>query len=119
MVSESKGPGAFISGDGDKFSVFFSTSGTTHQEAYDITFRRSLVISGTKTDSGIKDVRYAFVLVEKGSDPKQYIINNGDFRVFKDSDGLAKTASWPSGTRSWGWNYEVKDGKIITPWSTH
>lgn len=117
VVSESSGPGAFISGTGDNFSVFFSTSGVSHQETHDVTFKTSLVISGTKTSSGIKDVRYAFVVVDKKNDIDHNLMDVGEFRVFKDGDGLAKKASWPSGARGWGWGYGVRNGKITTPWS--
>lgn len=119
ITSESSGPGAFISGDGNNFSVFFSTKGVNHRDGYDVKTRTSLVISGTKTDSGIKDVRYAFVMVEKENDINHDIMNVGEFRVFKDGDGLAKNSSWPSGARSWGKGYIVKDGKITTPWSIY
>ena len=117
IVSESSGPGAFISGEGDNFSVFFSTSGVSHRDTYDISYKTSLVISGTKTSSGIKDIRYAFVMVDKKNDKEHDIMDVGEFRVFKDTDGLAKTASWPSGARSWGWGYGVRNGNITTPWS--
>lgn len=117
IVSESSGPGAFISGEGDNFSVFFSTSGVNHRDTYDISYKTSLVISGTKTSSGIKDIRYAFVMVDKKNDKEHDIMNVGEFRVFKDGDGLATTASWPSGARSRGWGYSVRNGNITTPWS--
>lgn len=117
IVSESSGPGAFISGEGDNFSVFFSTSGVSHRDTYDISYKTSLVISGTKTSSGIKDIRYAFVMVDKKNDKEHDIMNVGEFRVFKDGDGIATTASWPSGARSWGWGHGVRNGNITTPWS--
>lgn len=119
VVGESSGPGAFISGEGNNFSVFFSTTGVNHYDKYDISIKTSLVISGTKTDSGIQDVRYAFVLTDKGADPDHHIMDKGGFRVFKDSDDYASKATWPSGARSWGWDYHVKDGKITTPWSIY
>ena len=119
VVGESSGPGAFISGEGNNFSVFFSTTGVNHYDKYDISIKTSLVISGTKTDSGIQDVRYAFVLTDKGADPDHHIMDKGGFRVFKDSDDFASKATWPSGARSWGWDYHVKDGKITTPWSIY
>lgn len=119
VVGESSGPGAFISGEGNNFSVFFSTTGVNHYDKYDISVKTSLVISGTKTDSGIKDVRYAFVLTDKGPDPDHHVMDKGGFRVFKDNDDFASKATWPSRARSWGWDYKVKDGKITTPWSIY
>ena len=118
-ISYEGGPGAFISGTGDNFTVFFDVSGTAYFDEYNVDYTEALVISGTLTSTGIKNAEYSFVLTWKGDDPKPYAIKKGDFRVFKDSDGLASKASWPSGARSWGWDYHVKDGKITTPWSIY
>lgn len=117
VLSKSEGPGAFISGTGDNFTVFFNVRGTTYFDDYNVDTTEALIISGTMTSTGIKDAEYSFVLISKSSDPKPHVIDAGDFRVFKDSDGLAETASWPSGTRSTG--YRVRNGKITTPWSMY
>ena len=111
--SESKGEGAFISGEGNNFSVYFNTTGVTHLDAYDVTTTHALVISGTKTYDGIRDLRYSFVIVDKGADPDEMIMNIGDFRVFKDGDNWAEKTYW-SFTRSP--QITVRDGQIITPW---
>lgn len=118
-ISYEGGPGAFISGTGDNFTVFFDVSGTAYFDEYNVDYTEALVISGTLTSTGIKNAEYSFVLTWKGDDPKPYAIKKGDFRVFKDNDGLASKATWPSGARSWGWDYHVKDGKITTPWSIY
>ena len=111
--SESKGEGAFISGEGNNFSVYFNTTGVTHLDAYDVTSTHALVISGTKTNDGIRDLRYSFVMMDKGDDPEGMIINKGDFRVFKDGDNWAEKTHW-SFTRSP--QITVRDGQIIMPW---
>lgn len=85
------GQGAFISGYGDNFSAFFNTDGATDG----IKTKTALIISGTKTSSGIKDLYYAFVMVEKGPDPDDELMDEGVFRVFKDGDGLAENTTWP------------------------
>ena len=44
-------------------------------------------------------------------------MDEGDFRVFKDSDGLAKqTTGWPSTRAS---EISIHNGKVITPWSIY
>ena len=48
---------------------------------------------GTKSSSGIRNLEYAFVMVEKGDDPNHKLMEEGVFRVFKDKDGLAANAS--------------------------
>ncbi|MBR2205172.1 MAG: hypothetical protein IJ898_02290 [Prevotella sp.] len=115
MMSESEGKGAFISGEGNNFSVYFNTTGVTHLENYDVNTTDALVISGTKTSDGIRDLRYAFVIVKKSDDPENRIMNVGDFRVFKDGDNWAEATRWPSGTRIQ--QITVRDGIIFTPWS--
>ncbi|MBQ9215623.1 MAG: hypothetical protein IJ159_02575 [Prevotella sp.] len=89
------GNGAFISGEGNNFSIYFNTSGNSHG----VTFKLALVVSGTKTSDGIRNLFYAFVMTEKGADPDKKVMAEGGFRVFKDGDGLASNAEWPSSTR--------------------
>lgn len=100
-VSESgnsyeEGKGSFISGNGNYFTIYFDTEGYSN----DIYNRIALVISGEKKDSGIKDLYYAFVMVEKGDDPDGLLMEEGVFRVFKDKDGLSVNSSWPGITKA-------------------
>lgn len=94
--SSDVGNGAFISGSGNNFTAFFNTVG----EALGIYNRTALVISGTKTDEGIADLYYAFVMVEKGDDPNDELMDEGIFRVFRDQDGLSVNTSWPTRVKS-------------------
>jgi hypothetical protein len=94
-ISSSVGEGAFISGEGDNFTVFFNTIGMSSG----IETKTALIISGTKTADGIKDLYYAFVMVDKGPDPDHKLMEEGVFRVFKDEDGLSVPTSWPSESR--------------------
>ncbi len=87
--SSATGTGAFISGEGNDFTVFFNTEGINHYSDYDINTKKALILSGTKTSEGIKDLYYTFVMVDKSNDPKNHIVDVGTFRVFYDSDGLS------------------------------
>lgn len=89
------GNGAFISGEGNNFSIYFNTSGNSNG----ISYKTALVVSGTISSDGIRNLYYAFVMTDKGSDPEHTIMNVGDYRVFKDGDGLAVNSEWPSSTR--------------------
>lgn len=84
------GEGAFISGEGNNFSVYFNTIG----QMTNVDTKTALVISGTKTSEGIANLYYAFVMVEKGSDPGHRVMNQGEFRIFKDNDGISETTAW-------------------------
>ena len=66
----------------------------------DIYTKTALVISGTKTASGIEDLHYAFVIVEKGDDPDGKLMEEGVFRVFKDEDGMSVNSDWEYSTVS-------------------
>lgn len=90
LESVSTGKGAFISGTGNNFTAFFNTVGAS----FGISTKTALVISGTKTSNGIKDLCYAFIMVEKGSDPEGKLMDEGVFRVFKDQDGMAANSNW-------------------------
>ena len=92
--SSQAGYGAFISGSGDNFTAFFNTEGEATEDGHVITFKTALVISGTKTSSGIKDLYYAFVMVEKEGDIYGDLMEEGIFRVFTDEDGLSVNATW-------------------------
>lgn len=94
------GEGAFISGEGKNFTIFFNTIGTSSG----IPYRTALLLSGTKATGGIKNLRYAFVMVEKGDDPGNQLMKEGVFRVFQDKDGMSYSDTWPiSETRAGEW----------------
>lgn len=98
--SYSIGEGAFISGEGKNFTIFFNTIGTSSG----IPYRTAVLLSGTKATGGIKNLRYAFVMVEKGDDPEGILMKEGVFRVFQDKDGMSYSDTWPiSETRVGEW----------------
>lgn len=93
--STGEGKGAFISGSGSNFTAFFNVVGSSSG----IYTKTALVISGSKTSSGIANLYYAFVMVEKGDDPDGLLMKEGVFRVFKDEDGMSVNTTW-AGARS-------------------
>jgi len=97
--SESNGSGCFISGSGNNFTVFFNTEGVARYDEYEVYTKEALVISGTLTDSGIKDIYYGFIIVDKSSDPNHKVMNVGDYRVVKDSDGMCDICPWSNNAR--------------------
>ncbi len=99
VISEDSGLGAFITGDGDNFSVFFNVNGNSYYSDGDASFKEALIISGTKTPFGIKDIYYAFVMIEK-NDPNNHLMGEGEFRVYVDDDSLSKVAGSFNTTRS-------------------
>ena len=91
------GKGAFISGSGNNFSVFFSTVGTyVTDKGQTVGTKEAIIISGTKTSSGIKELEYALVMIEKTNDIYGEVMEEGIYRVFKDGDGLSVNYTWSS-----------------------
>lgn len=108
-----EGNGAFISGSGNNFSVFFSTIGNTITDnGNNVSHKTALIISGTKTSSGIKNLYYAFVLIEKSGDVDGELMKEGIYRVFKDKDGLSVNYTWNSTSAA----PQTKSGLTFSPY---
>ncbi len=97
----------YIMGSGDNFTIFLLTEG----ESKSVYNKEAVIISGTKSSSGIRNYYYGFVMLEVGPDPNDYIMDEGYYRIFKDQDGLAVNSSWSGNT-----NYvttETKPSEVI------
>lgn len=84
----STGIGGFVSGSGNKFSLFAQIDlrdGTA-------TAKQLRVFSGEITSTGIRDF-YATVLLTEKKDPNNRLIEVGKMRIIKDGDGLASKRS--------------------------
>lgn len=82
----STGIGGFVSGSGNKFSLFAETDlrdGTA-------TAKQIRVFSGEITSAGIKDF-YSTVLLKEKNDPNNRLIEVGKMRIVKDGNGLASS----------------------------
>lgn len=79
-----------IIGHNNNFTTYFISSGISSGVSY----KETILISGTWTMYGIQDIYYAFVMVDKGYDPNGELMNENEFRVFKDSDRLAENSVW-------------------------
>lgn len=89
IISEKYGEGAFISGEGNDFSIFFNTAGEHYfNDGYSYS-NEALIVSGTKASTGIRDIYYAFAMVDK-YDPYNHLMPIGAFRVFIDGDGMTE-----------------------------
>ena len=99
---EDSGHGAFIRGEGDNFTAYFETTGTNVSDyGHTIKTKRALVISGTKSYSGILDIRYSFIMLSKENDTHDELMKEGVYRVFRDYDELAsKVNSFPASTNA-------------------
>ncbi len=80
-----------VVGSGNNFTAYFTTTSVSNG----ISNKQSTIISGTKTKDGIRNFQYAFVMLEKGSDPGDYTLVPVDtYRVFNDADGFSENYKW-------------------------
>lgn|SRR5690625_2072864 len=80
------GEGSFVSGDGDKFSLFVQVETTLETgEVADLIY----IISGRISPEGIHDYKNALFMVDdRGNAPP--FLKTGEGRVVEDGDGLAE-----------------------------
>ena len=98
-----KGSGAFISGYDNSFTIYFNMLG----ESSGVPITTAIVVSGIKSDNGIKNLSWAFILKEKGNDPNGWVVPVGTIRSFTDSDGMSESTAWPyEGQYARSWSIE-------------
>ncbi|GBU23927.1 hypothetical protein R83H12_00546 [Fibrobacteria bacterium R8-3-H12] len=79
-----------IVGSDNSFTAYLVSIG----ESEGIPTNRSVVISGTITTDGISNFYYGFIMLGKGDDPYNKVVEVHTYRTFKDSDGLAVRYEW-------------------------
>ena len=82
-----------VLGQGDNFTVFAVVPG--YQSTTNVSYKLATIVSGTLTESGIRDCHRAILMVEK-NDPENQVMKVGTYRIFKDEDGLSTPSSWSS-----------------------
>lgn len=103
--STGTGSGALISGKGNNFTIYLNMSGTNHG----YTYKTATLITGTKTSSGIKDMRYAFIMLENNDYEEKYIMKPGRYRIIGDGDGMSETTTWPQSAKAFGKDFAIAD----------
>ncbi len=83
--------GSYLVGDGSHFSVFVEVNNEISGDRAKMVF----VISGEKTEDGIKGLHFANFMLDNYGNENGYWIENGEGRVIYDSDGFSPvTASF-------------------------
>ncbi|HZW77351.1 MAG TPA: hypothetical protein VFF21_03475, partial [Flavobacteriaceae bacterium] len=83
------GDGSFISGDGNKFTVYLITA--TESDTYRAD--TAIVISGKIENDGIHDIQLGFFMKDNYGNPGGNFIGNNEGRIIVDGDGLAEKIS--------------------------
>jgi len=81
-----------IIGKSNNFTAYFISTGATEG----INYKTATLISGTVSSTGIKDFYYAIVMLEKGYDAENNLMDVNGYRIYKDGDGLASNSTWKS-----------------------
>ena len=79
-----------VIGNADKFTAYF-ISDDQHDDGTWST--RADLLSGTMTEAGIKDVKYAFIVLD-AYDPENKYMDVNEYRIFSEEDGLAEFVDW-------------------------
>jgi hypothetical protein len=86
------GPGSFIVGQGNKFTVFVDGRRTTSDVSY--TAKTVEIFSGEispeGSPEGIKNYHWAVIMVDDSGDPQNVWIENEECYMKKDSDGFSE-----------------------------
>lgn len=80
-----------VIGSGDKFTAYF-TDRSDYEDGVTWSVTADL-ISGTMTSNGIRDIRHAFIMLEK-YDPNDKLMDVNEYRIFIDGDGFASFNEW-------------------------
>jgi len=90
---------ARILGKGNNFTAFTIVETTIESE--NSWTKMATIVSGTMTSEGIKDYYYGILMLDK-RDPNNKRMKIGDFRIFKDGDGLSVPTTWLNRQRAAG-----------------
>lgn len=84
-------PYAYVIGSDEKFTMALTQRMTneTHGWWCDV----AIVVSGSFTPQGIRNLQYAIVMKDK-YDPHEVLMETHGFRVYKDADGMSPKHSW-------------------------
>jgi hypothetical protein len=90
----------FVCGNGNAFAVYFIEDktylmGINHQ-MFHVRVKRGIVMKGQVTSEGLRDFRYATIIMEAEDDSDGLIgqYDNGSYFIYKDGDGIAKREEW-------------------------
>jgi hypothetical protein len=89
------GSGGFVSGSGDRFSVFFELQGVSRNENYSIDYTQVMVFSGRIGPQGIRDLQFGLIVTAKAEDPEGLMMPVDARRIFTEQDRLARRGEWP------------------------
>jgi hypothetical protein len=109
QTMSASGPGSFIVGEGNKFTVF--VDGRRSSSASRVTGNTVEIFSGEISSEGIKNYHWAVIMVDDNGDPDNVWIDNGDCYMKKDSDGFSERVPASEAPRKATVNYEPQPAR--------
>ncbi len=95
---------AFISGEGNNFSIYSEGNNTIDDMGSEIYIKTADIYSGTITSDGIINFKSGFIIIEKENDINHNFLAVGDLRIIHETDDFAdKVNSFP---------YNMSGGRI-------
>ena len=99
-ATETQTDTVFVCGNGNAFAVYF-----IENKAYDVELnnhvyhakvKRGIVMKGQMSEEGLRDFRYATVIMKSEDDSNGIITQypNGSYFIYKDGDGISKNEEW-------------------------
>jgi len=92
LYSTETGPGAYIQGSDNSFTVWFNTWGKI--EGTNVKVQTFTILSGTRTKDGIRNLYYMTMFTDKQNDYNNEYMPIGTYRIFKDGDGYSPETEW-------------------------
>ena len=87
---------AFVAGNGNQFSLYFVENRELLSYGIHHAHERFVIITGKKTDEGVKDLRFGCMILTRGEsgDPLVGTFVPGWYFIYKDEDGLSENTDW-------------------------
>ena len=86
---------AFVMGSGRRFTLYMTEVRSMSFYA-DFTITRCVVITGEKTDQGIKNLYFGSIILDadNGGNPFLGVFTTGWYFIYKDKDGMSENCEW-------------------------
>lgn len=91
LNSEEYSPSVVVIGKGMEFTAYYTSE--AHHDDGKTWSKTANLTSGTITESGIKNLTHAFIMLDK-NDPDGRLMEVNEYRIFYDQDRLAANSNW-------------------------
>lgn len=94
LCNHEKGTGVYIQGSGNNFTMWYKSWGSI--TGTNVSLQFITVISGTKTSTGIRNMYYMTMCIDRNGNVDESIIPVGGYEIYKDGDTNSPLTTWRS-----------------------